>query len=606
MLPTAPATSLTLTVPDAGTDIRMAGVSDRRLHETTGAGELIRTAIAPGRALQIEWRPSVSRGLVDLSLKAASTAVLDVLEDGVRLHWNVEMEFLRGQRDSFSIELPSEYLVEKVEGTNVRGWEIRAGDPGRQTLEVSLLKVAEDRERFAVHVRRPWSPEGGGGVDAGPLPVPVLDVVGASLHSGTLVVRRSPVLEVRTVETTGVTRTDLPGAIERTVGIDDALSPLGIHPLAAYRFVATPYVIRLAVTPVEAQVGARLQTILRIAARERRLESRILLDVQQRPIYLVRLLVPGDLELDHVSAAGSAEWSVQPHAGGRRLLTVFMQTGQRGSVPVVIRGRLGARTIVEEVALPVISVLDATDQEGDVVVQVDPAYGVSVHGLRNCESVLLSRVASWLQSPQRAAARLVLHHRTSDYAAVFKLAARQPDVSCDIVTNLRLTDRAIEDTVLLDFTIRRAGIRTVSFLLPGFMSEARISVPLLQRKTIEPVQQPKGWVRVRLDLQDEVMDRLRVLVESDRLLTPGGDGHRAPIPQVETGRTNRRYVALENAGRDELVVVSHVGFEPLSRRQREWQTIVSILGVGPTEAYLARDGEGERAGRPSFSGRSSG
>jgi hypothetical protein len=592
MLPIAPATSLTLSVPDPGTDIRMAGVSDRRLHETTGAGEQIRTAMKPGGELQIEWRPSVSRGLVDLSLKAASTAVLDVLEDGVRLHWNVEMEFLRGQRDSFSIELPSAYLVEKVEGTNVRGWEIRAGDAGRQTLDVSLLKVAEDRERFAVHVRRPWS---SAGVDPGPLAVPVLDVVGASLHGGTLVVRRSPVLEVRTVQTTGVTRTDLPKAIGRTVGIDDSLSPLGVHPLAAYRFVATPYVIRLAVAPVEAKVGARLQTILRIAARERRLESRVLLDVQQRPIYLVRLLIPGNLELDHVSAAGSAEWSVQPHTDGRRLLTVFMQTGQRGSVPVVIRGRLGARAVADEVALPVITVLEAPDQEGDVVVQVDPAFDVSVHGLRNCESVLLNRVASWLQSQQRATARLALHHRTSDYAAVFKLSAREPDVSCDIVTNLRLTDRAIEDTVLLDFTVRRAGIRTVSFLLPGFMSEARISVPLLQRKTIEPVSRPEGWVRVRLDLQDEVMDRLRVLVESDRLLTPGGDGYRAPMPQVETGRTNRRYVALENVGRDELVVASHAGFEPLSRRQQEWQTIASILQAGLTEAYLARSDAGDPA-----------
>jgi hypothetical protein len=93
---------------------------------------------------------------------------------------------------------------------------------------------------------------------------------------------------------------------------------------------------------------------------------------------------------------------------------------------------------------------------------------------------------------------------------------------------------------------------------------------------------------MRLDLQDDVMDRLRVLVESERLLTPGGDGHRAAIPRVETGSVQRRYVAMENAGRDELVVASHDGLDPLSRRQREWQAITAILQGGLTEAYLAR------------------
>ena len=49
------------------------------------------------------------------------------------------------------------------------------------------------------------------------------------------------------------------------------------------------------------------------------------------------------------------------------------------------------------------------------------------------------------------------------------------------------------------------------------------------------------------------MGQLRVLVENDRLLTPGSARGRR-IPTVETGPDRPPLVALESAGRDEVVV----------------------------------------------------
>ena len=106
---------------------------------------------------------------------------------------------------------------------------------------------------------------------------------------------------------------------------------------------------------------------------------------------------------------------------------------------------------------------------------------------------------------------------------------------CDTISNVRVTDRAIEETILLDFTIRNAGVRELSFLLPAGMAGSRISVPMLRQKTVEPVSKEAGApLRVRIELQDEVMDQLRVLVENDRLLTPA--------------RTRRRFRPWNSAG----------------------------------------------------------
>jgi hypothetical protein len=565
----------------------LGGVPDRPAYETKAAGETIRTALGADGALSIQWRPKVGEGQIDQTLTADSSAVLDVQEDSLRLVWSLHLEFRRGERDFFTVEVPPEYTVEKVEGTNVRGWELKAAGE-RQELTVTLLKPAKGTEDFTVSIWRQTdkaAPPEGLAFDA-----PLIGVAGALRHTGQLVIRRSPLLDLRMVSTSGTTRADLPAEPDKNKpggrGIE---SPLGIRPFQAYRFAATPFVVRLETRPVAVRTTAVVQTILRVAERERSLEARAVLNVENRPLYRARIVVPNDLKLDRVVAPGTFEWALTQE-GERKVLTVYLAGGVQGGAPIVIQGKLGEDQKALEAALPHLEVLDVAEQKGDIVVQVDPAFDVRAEGLTGIEAVLLQSVGGWLSEGQKALAGLALHYKGPGYAGRLVLTARKPDVTCFTVTNARVTDRAVEETILVDWTVRGAGIREVSLVLPAWMKDARISVPLLRQKTITPVKadDPNSPLRVRLELQDEVMDQLRVLVENDRLLSEGVLD--APIPLVETGRTDRRYVALESAGRDEVVVEKQDGLEPLSRQQKEWEAVSGMLRGGMTQAFIVSAG----------------
>ncbi|MCX5670011.1 MAG: hypothetical protein NTU94_01645 [Planctomycetota bacterium] len=588
-LPAAPATALALRVPQAGTEIRLGGIPDRRTYETKSADQVISTALGADGALSVQWRPKVSEGQTDTTLTAQSSATLDVQEDSLRLAWALHLEFRHGEREFFAVEVPAGYTVEKVEGTNVRGWELKTAG-GRQELEVTLLKRAKGAEDFTVSIWRPADKA------AGEFDVPLIGATGAVRHSGELVIRRSPLLDLRTVSTNAVTRADLPttaaGGTGRAAGDE---SPLGIRPFQAYRFVATPFVVRLASEPVTAKVAAAVQTLLKIAERERNVESRVLLTIENRPLFRARFVVPADLKIERVLAPGTFEWALtDPPAGeageaGRKVLTLYLAGGIQGQCAIVIQGKLGLDRQGLETAVPRLEVLDVDRQQGDIVVQVDPAFDVRADGLLNVERVLLERTFGWLNPGQRTLAQLALHYTRPDYGGRLVLTARKPDVTCFTVTNSRVTDRAIEDAVLVTWTIKNAGIREVALLLPAWMKDARISVPLLRQKTITPVADDPSRVRVQLQLQDEVMDELRVLVENDRLLA--GGAHDVPIPEVETGRTDRRYAAVESAGRDEVQVEKKDGLEPLSRQQKEWATVAGLLRGGMTQAFVAAGAE---------------
>jgi hypothetical protein len=583
-LPAPPATALRLVVPEPRTEVVVQQVADRRLYRTQAANETVEVPVGTGGRLSIQWRPRISEGEVDLTLTAESRGVLDLREDYLTLAWELDFRFRRGERSVLNMRLPDGYLIGEVTGANVRGWDTPEEDP--QRLTVTLLKQAKERERIRLKL---WQPARLAGTNSVAIDVPFVSVPDAGRHTGRFLIRRSRMLDVRTTAVRDATRAELgDSSVQKLLSTVAADSPLGIRAYQAYTFIALPCSIGLTVTPTPAKVTAHTQSLLRIAERERTLESRVMLEVGQRPLHAVAIRIPDDLTLDDVTAPGIFEW-VEERPAGQRQVTVRFHAGLRGRIPIVIRGRVGAVGLVRNIALPVVAAMGVDEQTGDIVVQADPAFDVHADGLRGIETVLLKRVYGWLEEKQRSLACLALRYEATDYGGSLRLVPRKPDVSCYTVTNIRVTDRAIEETVLLNYTIHNAGVRELRFEIPGHLADAKFHVPLLRQKEISTAGTGR-WQRVRLELQDDVMNEVKVLVEHDRLLSKSE--HLVQFPVVRTGRVVRQYLAYESAGRDEVIVDELTALEPIGRRQKEWATVASLLRGGTTQAFVARRDKG--------------
>jgi hypothetical protein len=591
-VPTAPASAIEIRVPQARTEVLLQNVDDHPTRKTEKAGEVVHTALGPEGVLSLQWRPVVSEGVVDQSLTAESNAILDVQEDGVRLAWGLQLEFGRSQHEQFSVRVPKEYLVERIDGTNVRGWEIEK-ETTENKVTITLLKAAEGHEEFTVHLWR-------GQAIRGDVPVrftsPTVRVDGAALHKGQIMIRRSPMLDLRVEGATGVARTDLSeDAGGKELATEE--SPWGIRPFQAYRFGNTDYEIRLTAETVEARIAANLQSVLRITEYERSLECRVRYAVSDRKMYRAEILLPESFDVEDVSAPGEFEWSVTDHEG-RSKLTVLLASGHEGNVAIVFQGRLAREDAGQDVAIPNVQILGVPFSPGQMAVQVDPAYDAAAKDLVGCHTLLLDQIANWVSKEQRHVTAVALGQTSRDYSGTLRLTQRQPDVRCETITNICVTDRALEETIVLDYRIEHAGVREVSFVLPSWMADARIRVPMLRQKTTRPEGEGEDSpVRIRLELQDEVMGELRVLVEDDRTLQTGVDLH-APIPKVVKGDrfdafSVRQFVTLEKAGLDDIQWEKNTssGVEPLRRQQSQWAHLASILGQGITEGFVVDDGE---------------
>ncbi|MFV1968915.1 MAG: hypothetical protein ACC628_26145, partial [Pirellulaceae bacterium] len=363
-------------------------------------------------------------------------------------------------------------------------------------------------------------------------------------------------------------------------------SPLGIRPFASYRFAATPYQLALSASAYRENPSAEVRALLKIGERESVYEARVQLIAQDRPVHRIRLYLPDSLKLDQVDCLGGFDWAETKEAG-RRLLTVYLAEGRQGEFFLDIRGTFPFHAGPDAIAAPRLEILDTKSQNGFLVIQADPAYDVRVDKQEHCAGELTQRIHAWLEDDQVATVRAVLSYRRPDYTAWIHTTPLRADVEVLTITNMRVTTREVQQVVYLEYRIQKAGVREVSFVLPVGMEKARIKVRLLREKIIESVEGNPGLFRVRLRLQDEITGQLIVMVEQDRALTRGI--HHTPIPIVEESDVIGRFVVLESAGRDEVVIDRALGLTPLNRQQTQWKELAAILGSNITQAYLVRE-----------------
>lgn len=583
ILPATPASELTITVPKSKTEVRLSGGFDRGNFETSKDNEKIVTTLAVNGRLSLVWRDKITEASIDQGLTVQARSVFDVQEDALKLAWHGQFEFRRGRRESFTLHVPKDYLVEKVVGGNVRGWTTKVTDTTQQ-VDVELLKEVTDRETLVLFISKQTA------IDTQTttqVTVPQITVPDAMLHQGHVAVRRSVLLDMRAEATTGLTRME---SVDESAWLA-AHEIAGILPIKvyqAYRYSQVPFDLKLAVNAIQSKIKVQSQTILKISQLERTLETRLLISGTERPIYRLQVSVPNEWKLQPPEVPGNFQWS-QTQSGDKQLIQIYLANGQTAEFPVILRGKISSETQTDvPIPIPQIEVIDAQRQSGAIVVQADPAYDVRAQNLQGCEPALLDSVVGWLAAKQREAARVVVRFEAPQYSGQLQVTPRTPIVTSFSVTNVKLTDRAIEETLFIEANIRSAGIREFVFKMPASMASAKIQAPHVRQKIVQPVAESPESVRVQLLLQDEIMGQFRVVVEHDRELTSGP--HTAPLPTIETGTTDRRLVTLENVGRDELITAQVESFEALDRSQLLQRFQADLLGGRSSQAFLAKEG----------------
>ncbi|MCL2348073.1 MAG: hypothetical protein FWC50_07390, partial [Planctomycetaceae bacterium] len=610
-LPEFPASKVLLELPEERMELRCNDVFAQQKWQAETAGETVETSLGRGGEFRWSWRSKVTEAEIDQSLTADSEIRFNIREDSLVFDWDLTLSFRRGKHESFRVRIPSDYLVVSVNGENVRGWEnIESGSPDSASagsasaegalIEVELLHAAQESEQFHLTLMKNADL-----VEAKNTTVltPNVSVVGAAMHHGRITLQNSPRLEIKPSDVSNLSMTDMPDAKQPVATQNPARNPVAENPLGltafrAYRFTTENYQLPLVVGINQQMPDHMINNIVKLSIHEVKLESncQLRLGTNSEDRFTERLILPAGLRPDSVSSQQPIEWSTKPLESGETELTVLWAVipNNRNLVFNVMGTK--PRLPDEKFDLPILLPQTHENVAQYFVIQTDPAFDAGLDETNNF-TTMGNTVPNWITPEQRSLCRLQLFASTSGelfrkVSAKLTLIPREPVVTVESITNMQVNSQSVEESVLLDFNIQNAGIRSVQFEIPKRMADARIDAPLLQRKELKESENGET-VLVTLLLQDEIMNEFRVLIRNNRELV-SGKHYDATIPKIRTGRVLNQYVVLENAGSlDELQIGDGkdggkpVNMRKISRQHKEWGNLAAILGGNATEAYLA-------------------
>ncbi|MBT4694649.1 MAG: hypothetical protein HOB73_15030, partial [Planctomycetaceae bacterium] len=473
-LPIGASGLLALNVPRKDTEIRWNGHLGTAELNTVADNQRAESPLKLDGGFDFRWRSIVSQSGADRDLIADSQILVDVQEDGVYVDWQVRLEFRNSQLEIFRFVVPKEYRVAEVTGGNIRSWEVQSDANDRQSVTVELLEPAENQMTLHLGLLRYRSlPKKAGD----PFTVPAVSVPDAVSQKGTITIRRSPSLELFVTQTQGVNRDDVNDAIAKIAQPPNRVNPLGVRVVQAYRFSGTGFNLQFTAKPVTTVVSANINSLVRVSPQQISLETQVRFNIQKRPIHQVRVIVPADLTIRQVRTVSLVDWSATPVeslGGPAQLITILLSQGVTGNLNVLIEGMLERKLQDMTTDVPYIATPGVTSQRGQTVLLSDPSFNIELLDVTQGESVSMATMFAWLKQSQRTMARTALKFTGKNYSARFKLVRRTPQVTCTTFSNVNITDRSIEETILLSYKIEDAGIQEVSFLLPAGLKDSRI------------------------------------------------------------------------------------------------------------------------------------
>ena len=226
LLPAAPASACAITVPLSQTEVRLTRLSDRQSYDTRKAGRNHHHGPRAGRiaggSLAGEGGRNESRSRLDRPERRGARRA--------------------GRRPALDVATESRFPRKNAGGIHRRcAGDVRRRESRRRQrprLAGREKRLRPNRENHAAEsgerprANRARALEGRGDRAQGSekeFSVELVQLNQAALHTGRILIRRSPLLDLRTLDRAGMTRSDIPQELAKLVGAENVASPLNVQ-----------------------------------------------------------------------------------------------------------------------------------------------------------------------------------------------------------------------------------------------------------------------------------------------------------------------------------------------------------------------------------------
>lgn len=464
LLPRAPVTRYSLTLPETGWDFQLTPVGAFTAQPSADGKQTLLEFFNGGEAdtVEVSWQKQGGGAVLTPLLFAESSQTVKVAPGAVQTSLTIEWRILRAGVDKFVLSVPQPHQVLGISGDNIREWTPGAAKDGAQEVTVQLHAPARDSAKLMVELEAPLSEL------PASLKVPQVTLRDVLRQRGTVTVSAAAELDVALQEPAGLTRQ----AIETPADAVAGAAPVIGH----FRYLQTPWSITLAAKRAEPVVEAASAVRVAVDPDAVSFLTRFDVEVKRAGIFELRVRVPSGWTA--VEAAGEmVESSRTLTEKGADFLDVRFKARTLGKLSLTVSGHRLRQSPTEDVTLPVFAVPAAVRNESITGVFLHESLDANSKDAGSLKPDDAQKIADQLPLPPgrktAAVPTLAFRHREAEAKpAVLSLTQKPPQVTGDVLTLVQLREQTVRYQWWINYQVIYAPVERMprkawKALIPG-------------------------------------------------------------------------------------------------------------------------------------------
>lgn len=464
-IPPALSSHMSLTLAEAGADVEFpAAVSFKRSLDRDKTR--VEAVIGDAGRIELLWTPRVKHAEEVTATVFCQDAALATIGAGVmKVHTLVDYQITQGELRQARIELPAGQKVLRVEGRDLRTWEIKS-ENSSQILVVDLVKGIPDYFQLTVETEQL----------IGALPASVAVELPHALD----VKRESGLVALQSAEEIGLS-VESAQRLER-VDADEfarATKECNDKPATVLRFADGKFSLHVRAEAFQPEIEAVVKNNFRVGAEQLSLASSVDYLIKRAGTFGLELALPEGFRVESVAGNGIQQWTEKSESA-MRVLEVSLKERATGTNSVNIALTRQYKSLPEKISLTGVHPLNTVKQTGYIAVSAEPGVAVradSFDGLTEVPAVSLPNYNALAGVGSVLAYKYISAEPTS--SPQWKLSVATESVAAwvraEIVNSFTVTEALVSGRAQILYSIANAPVKELRLRVPPEFKDVEIS-----------------------------------------------------------------------------------------------------------------------------------
>lgn len=504
LIPMVAALSSSYEITLDGTNLEVSLQPDVPYQQKVVGGKTVVTVYGTVETpLYLVWKAGPEVRAVETIAFADQGTLLSISPGLLRVETEIDYSLLQGSMAEASVELPAGYSVLKVEGDNLRNWDIKRSEGKPDVLVLGLLEPSAPRSMVKLVLEKTLEP----------VPVefeaPQIVVLGVKREKGTVGVAVDKGLQAEIVQHENIGQVNLSEMPREFQSLAERFS-LGL------KYLARPFRVKFRVSTIEPKVYGEVSCVT-VASLERfRQNWEVQYEIRNAGLFQLKLKLAPGMKLISLRGENINNQSLDPTTN---VLTVDLRSKAEGTYRLSLQTSSDVEK-AEAAVVPALELLGAERQWGTIAVSADSGIAAEAKGMSGISQIDVAElkgmgpVQTMIGALRAAEPLLAFRYLTFPYKLELTVTHIKAELKCEPLHLVQITRKSLRYRSTFDYHIKKAGVFQVRLHVPP---ELRPSLTLKSPK-IEDYSYDPATSILTVQLAEKTMDELQIDLETETLL----------------------------------------------------------------------------------------